>query len=140
MLAGYGLSVFNQFRHVQGQILHGVSCINIHPIHELIEKRKLLLFGQLCNLDTKFKIKEIFIIRLSSFMSSPRKIQGFVPDIYRILGKYNLFNNLNDFFSNGQFLDNKVSNRENSWIRVEIPHSLIWLKYISPCSINVWIM
>jgi hypothetical protein len=69
----------------------------------LIDKRKMLLFGRLCQLDTKFRIKQVFVHRLTSFMIFPRKTKGFLPDIYMILGKYNLTSFLIIFYSTGVF-------------------------------------
>jgi hypothetical protein len=64
--------------------------------------QKLLFLGQLCQLDTKFRTEEVFVYRLTSFMLFPRKTKGFLPDIYMILGKYNLTSFLSiTFYSTG---------------------------------------
>jgi hypothetical protein len=80
-----------------------LSCIGILPIEFEIDKRKLLLFGQLCHLDTDKRIKTIFVSRLFHFLMEPRKARGFIPDIYRIFGKYKLMHIFNDFYKNGTF-------------------------------------
>lgn len=80
-----------------------LSCLGIYPIVQLIDKRKLLLFGQLCQLDTKFKIKDVLVHRITSFISFPKIAKGFVPDIYRILGKYNLTQFFLNYLHDGIF-------------------------------------
>ena len=79
------------------------SCIGIEPIEVLIDKRKLLLFGQLCNAHCHFKFKTMFVNRLAMFMNNPRNCTGFMPDIYRILGKYNLLYVLRNFLEKADF-------------------------------------
>ena len=49
-------------------------------------------------------IKELFIHILVEFKSLPSSAQGFVPDIYRILGKYTLLEVLDRFESEGVFM------------------------------------
>ena len=65
------------------------SYIGIHPIKYIIGRRKLLVFGQLCVLDTTKRIIIIFNQRLVTYMSVPHKVTG-IPDIYRMLRKYAL--------------------------------------------------
>jgi hypothetical protein len=80
-----------------------LSSMGILPIEFEIDKRKLLLFGQLCNLDTRKRIKTLFISRLFQFMIKPRKAQGFISDLYRIFGKYHITHIFIDFYHNGSF-------------------------------------
>jgi hypothetical protein len=80
-----------------------LSCIGIFPVENEIDKRKLLFFGQLCQLDTNKKAKIVFVTRLIKFMNSPRKQRGFIPDIYRIFGKYHLTSFLIDYVHSASF-------------------------------------
>ena len=80
-----------------------LALIGLTRIEYEIDKRKLLLFGQLCSLNKAFRIQTIFANRLIQFMSHPRKTQGFMPDIYRILGKYHLTEILTEYISSAFF-------------------------------------
>ncbi len=46
-------------------------------------------------MDYAKRVKRIFASRLVKYINEPSKIIGFMPDIYRICGKYNLTNILN---------------------------------------------
>ena len=80
-----------------------LALIGLTRIEYEIDKRKLLLFGQLCSINKGFRIQTIFANRLMQFMSYPRKTQGFMPDIYRILGKYQLTYVLTEYISSAFF-------------------------------------
>lgn len=56
-----------------------------------IDKAKLLYLGRLCRLSATLKAKQLFIVRLFSHLSDPTKQRlGFIPEIIRLLSKYNL--------------------------------------------------
>ena len=52
--------------------------------------KKLQFFSQLCRLPCKYIAKQIFVNRLVRYFNNDRQTQGFIPDIYRIIAKYNL--------------------------------------------------
>lgn len=80
-----------------------LSCLGLLPIECEIDKRKLIFFGQLCNLNTEKRVKSIFVARLYQYLMNPRKSTGFISDIVVILGKYDLLNDFTDFHTNGSF-------------------------------------
>jgi len=67
-----------------------LSCIAVYPIETYIDRRTLLFLGQLCHTDPGKPISILFLQRLVKFMNSPSSTFGFLPDVYRILGKYNI--------------------------------------------------
>ena len=67
-----------------------LGLLGMFPIEAEIDLRKLILFGQLCRLNTRFWGKTLFLIRLSSFQICPSNQMGFIPDIVRLLNKYHL--------------------------------------------------
>ena len=80
-----------------------MALIGLTRIEYEIDKRKLLLFGQLCSLNKSLRFQTLFVHRLTQYMSYPRKTQGFMQDIYRILGKYNLTDVLKEYISTASF-------------------------------------
>ena len=89
-----------------------LCCLGVMPIEQYIDKRKLILLGQMCRLRSDIRIKHMFALRLVSFMQSPRNKLGFFPDIYRVLGKYGLTNVLTEYLENATFPS------ANSWKRI----------------------
>ena len=77
--------------------------LGIFPLEIEIEIRKLILFGQLCRLSSKYWVKNIFLNRLLSYKINPYKQTGFIPDIEKILNKYQLTHVLDMYFSDGIF-------------------------------------
>jgi len=69
-----------------------LSCLGIYPLESYIDKRKLLFLGQLCRTDTSMRICVLFLQRLTKYLNNPSTTFGFVPDLYRLVGKYNLKN------------------------------------------------
>ena len=60
-----------------------------------IDKVKLVYFGHLCILNSLLISKQIFVGRLFSHLSDPSKQRvGLIPDVIRILEKYNLISYL----------------------------------------------
>ena len=80
-----------------------INCIGALDIQTYIDKRKLILFGQLCRLNSNKRVKNMFAQRLCSFMLRPARARGFVPDIYRILGKYGLSHIMTDYIERASF-------------------------------------
>ena len=80
-----------------------LALIGLTQIEYEIDKRKLLLFGQLCSINKSVRFQTLFVHRLTQYMSYPRKTQGFMPDIYRILGKYKLTDVLTEYISTASF-------------------------------------
>ena len=73
------------------------------PISNLIDKRKLLLYGQFCVLDPKFRANQLFAHRLAMYMSNPNKANGFISDIFKIMGKYKIAHVFTEYVYSGSF-------------------------------------
>ncbi len=67
--------------------LNIIGCLSIESI---IDKIKLRFFGQLCTLRDNKPTRVIFLNRLMAYVANQGGVQGFMPDIYRILHKYSL--------------------------------------------------
>ncbi|MES9880824.1 MAG: reverse transcriptase family protein [Sedimenticola sp.] len=80
------------------------SIAGFHSLEIEIDKRKLSFFGQLCLLPVETRIKDIFSVRLVSFVTGQRGQRGFMPDIFRILEKYSLLEYVNNYVSTGRFV------------------------------------
>ena len=104
----------------------------------------------MCLLDFKHSIKQVFVKRLVNFVNNPQACKGFFPDLFRIIGKYNMNSFLKTYLNDGIFpsstqwktiikrsLNNYV---EKSWIsRLQTDPNLnsfiaIHNKY-TPCSL-----
>ena len=99
-----------------------LSLLNIKSMEYNIDYRQLIFFGQLCCLPSQYCIKELFIHRLVEFKSHPCSVQGFVPDIHRILGKYSFLEVLDRFESEGVFMSKmswKHAVRENMKLTID---------------------
>lgn len=80
------------------------TLLNILPISSEIDARKLLFFGRLCRMSYQTLPKQIFLIRLFSFLVELRKNQrGFIPDILRLLDHYDLVEYLDQWMKNRLF-------------------------------------
>lgn len=78
--------------------------LNLTPIMAEIDARKLLFFGRLCLMDPRCLTKQIFILRLFSYLSNLTPTQqGFIPDILSILQKYNFTHHFCDWLHSGSF-------------------------------------
>ncbi len=78
--------------------------LNMHAIEYEIDKSKLRLFGQLCNLPCDKLAKEIFLNRLTNYEANASTTCGFIPDVCSILRKYSLFGVLNGYKRTGIFM------------------------------------
>ena len=68
-----------------------LSLLGVYPIELEIDSRKLTLFGQMCRLNSNSWVKNVFLNRLTSFTTHSNGRQtGFIADIFRLLGKYQL--------------------------------------------------
>ena len=74
----------------------------ICPIEVEIDLRQLVLFGQLCRLNSNFWAKIMFLF-LTSFKINPRIQTGFIVEINRLLHKYNLEHILDAYLNDGVF-------------------------------------
>ena len=91
-----------------------LCCIGSLSIETEIDKRKLIFFGQLCNLPPDYRVKEVFVYRLMHYLNNPSSVTGFFPDLQRILGKYQLDFHMFEFIKDGIFPS------KHSWKRLVI--------------------
>ena len=66
------------------------SVINMGTIESIIDYRKLQFYGQLCRLSFQYLAKDSFHHRLLRYINNDRQCLCFIPDIYRLIRKYNL--------------------------------------------------
>ena len=80
------------------------SLFGLYPISSEIDKCKLRFFGRLCLLNYQTLPHRIFLTRLFSFLADLSKRQmGFIPDILKLLEKYNLTQFLQQWLDYGTF-------------------------------------
>ena len=79
-----------------------LSLLNCLPIEYEIDRRKLILFGQLCRLETECAIKSMFLHRLCLFTLGNAG-SGFLPEVGRILDKHGMRSILIQYLSDGSF-------------------------------------
>ena len=73
-----------------------------------IEKRKLMFLQRICSLDKDTQARQVLIFQLHAFMINNCTFKhGFVPDIVKILTKYNLDSYLHTFLQEGIFPEKK---------------------------------
>ena len=72
-------------------------------IESEIDYRKLSFFGQLCNLNGDYLVKRVFIDRLVRYDENHYRKRGFIPDIYKLLCKYQMANYFQSYISAGIF-------------------------------------
>ena len=80
-----------------------LGLLAIFPIEVEIDLRKLILFGQMCQLNSHFWAKTMFLNRLTSFIINPRKQTGFIAENNRLLQKYQLEHILSEYLQDGVF-------------------------------------
>jgi hypothetical protein len=78
-----------------------------------IDKAKLIYFGRLCMLGPDTTTKQVFINRLFSFRyrQGEERVMGFMPDVMRLLQKYNLQEFLETYI-NEQYFPRKAEWRK----------------------------
>jgi len=59
-------------------------------IESIIDYRKLQFYGQLCRLPFQYLARNMFHQWLLRYINNDRRCLGFIPDIYRLIRKYNL--------------------------------------------------
>ena len=80
------------------------SLLGIFPIEIDIFFRKLTLFGQFCRFNSNIWVKIVFLNRLPSYIAKCiHKQEGFVPDIVRLLEKYQPIDSLYTYIEKGTF-------------------------------------
>lgn len=67
-----------------------LGALGVYSFESLIDTKKILFFRQLCRLPGNYLDKRFFIHSLSRFIIVDLQTQGFIPDIYRLVVKYNL--------------------------------------------------
>ena len=95
------LRKLNQFQHFVLKNIQGFSTrtrsdicesmLGLADITREMDRRKLLFFGRLCNLDPQSNTKSIFRFRLFDFISkqgSSHMSKGFINDIVGLLNRY----------------------------------------------------
>ena len=79
------------------------SVINMGTIESIIDYRKLQFYGQLCRLSFQYLAKDSFHHRLLRYINNDRQCLCFIPDIYRLIRKYNLQYILDCYVKEGIF-------------------------------------
>ena len=86
------------------------SLVGLWSMEGQIDKAKLLYFGRLCLSSVTMTAKQIFVIRLFSYLANPTKQKlGFIPDIVHILNKYDLLDYL------ATFVHESIIPSKNKW-------------------------
>ena len=81
-----------------------LSLLGVYPIELEIDSRKLTLFDQMCRLNSNSWVKNVFLNRLTSFTTHSNGRQtGFIADIFRLLGKYQLRHALEAYLESSIF-------------------------------------
>ncbi|KAH3693536.1 uncharacterized protein LOC127862565 [Dreissena polymorpha] len=80
-----------------------LASINVNSIENIIDRKKLVFFGQLCRLPNQYLAKQVFINRLVRYLNNDKQTKGFVPEIYRLLYKYQLQSCLDGYLQSGLF-------------------------------------
>lgn len=81
-----------------------LSSLGLVTIETEINYKKLQFLGQLCRLPCQYLSKRIFINRLIRYKGFiERQSLGFIPDIIRLLQKYNLMDYINIFIDTAFF-------------------------------------
>ena len=78
-----------------------LSMVGIWPISNLIDKWKLLLYGQFCVLDHTLRAKQLLTHRLTMFMSNPNKVNDLISAIFKIMGTYKRAHVITEYVHSG---------------------------------------
>ena len=92
--------------------------IGANSIETMIDHKKLQFLGQLCRLPNKYLAKSFFNNRLIFYSNGDKQSRGFLPDIHRILHKYDLVMFLDSYIKDGKFPS------KYSWKRILQNHVL----------------
>jgi hypothetical protein len=84
-----------------------------------IDKAKVIYFGRLCMLGPETTTKQVFINRLFSlrYRQGEERVTGFIPDMMRLLQKYNLQEFLETYI-NDQYFPRKAEWRKKYWTKL----------------------
>ena len=89
-----------------------LSLMDIFPLETEIDFRKLTLFGQFCRTNTCTWVKRVFLFRLLSYMTYPYNGQhGFIPDVIKLLEKYQMLHIVHSFVDVSRFSSKNAWNR-----------------------------
>ena len=89
-----------------------LSLMGIFPLETEIDFRKLTLFGQFCRTITCTWVKRVFLFRLLSYMTYPYNGQhGFIPDVIKLLEKYQMLHIVHSFVDTSRFPSKNAWNR-----------------------------
>ena len=99
--------------------------LGLYTLQAEIEKRKMILFGQLCNLASYSRIKCIFLLRLATYCRPGSNVSGYFCDISSILKKYNLEVFLSTYSSSGVF-PTSIKWKQVVKSRVKDNEELLW--------------
>ena len=80
-----------------------LCALNLLPIETVIDQRKLVFLGQLCRLPNTNLAKLVFNQKLIRFLNYDSQMNGFIPDMYRILQKYGLCEVIYTYVKTGLF-------------------------------------
>ena len=80
-----------------------LGLLGLYSVEAEIDKKKLILFGQLCRLELYSCIKEVFLFRLCSYFNNNQNQKGYFKDIFCVLIKYNLVDTVRTYVNSGQF-------------------------------------
>ena len=80
------------------------SLVGCTSLEAYVDYRKLSFLGALCRLRSNDVAFKVFNLRLFQYLSQCTNTNhGFIPDIYRILEKYQLTKYMNDYIKSGKF-------------------------------------
>ena len=80
-----------------------LSLVGSHSLESEIDSRKLQLFGQFCRLRIDHWLRHVFLNRLTSYFVNGAAQAGFIPDVVRLLEKYNLSGILDTYMRDSIF-------------------------------------
>ena len=103
-----------------------LSMLQMTDMLTIIDRRKLISFGQLCRLKTDNIIKVVFLKRLCNFYTNTDTANlGCFNDISKALKKYDLFDHLYKFYSTCYFPN------QSAWKNASKNHT-------NECFVNCW--
>jgi hypothetical protein len=97
-----------------------LGALGMFPIEAEIAKRKLIFFGQICRLPEKYIAKQFFVHRLINYLNGDKQVIGYIPDMYKLLSKFNLLHVLDVYSVCGTFPEkqawkNAVKRKVHEW-------------------------
>ncbi|KAH3796441.1 hypothetical protein DPMN_150009 [Dreissena polymorpha] len=95
-------------KHIQGLPRNTATnftlcAIHAVPMETIVDYRKLVFLGQLCNLPNTYMAKHLFNSRLLYYENFDKQHHGFIPDIRALLCKYELHHILDQYIAEGLF-------------------------------------